>query len=233
MLNTGQAMILDGFPERFRPTARLIDDWGKNRRLGVLFEAQVAGGKLLVCSLDINGNLESRPAARQLRHSLLQYAASETFAPTDTLELAAVKPLFARPELKVVHVDSEARGYEGRLATDGEPNTLWHTPWTGTPPKFPHEIQIRLKKDTKVRGLRYLPRQDMSNGWISRYRVYVSEDGEDWGRPVARGRLEPGKHMQDLAFRAPSTCRYIRFVALSSVEGNPFAAIAELGILTD
>ena len=43
---------------------------------GVVVEARVNGGKLLVCSIDLVNDLQERPVARQLRHSLLKYAAS-------------------------------------------------------------------------------------------------------------------------------------------------------------
>jgi hypothetical protein len=36
--------------------------------------------------MDISADLEKRPAARQLRYSLLQYAASKRFAPVKTLD---------------------------------------------------------------------------------------------------------------------------------------------------
>ena len=38
-------------------------------------------GRLLVCTLDVDSNLARRIVARQLRSSLLSYAASERFRP--------------------------------------------------------------------------------------------------------------------------------------------------------
>jgi hypothetical protein len=74
-------MILDGLPKPLRPTVQGIDDWFTNRRLGLVFEARVGRGRLLVTSIDLERDLEANPVARQLRHSLLRYAASEGFAP--------------------------------------------------------------------------------------------------------------------------------------------------------
>jgi len=50
-------MILDGLPAELRPIVQLIDDWFTNRRLGVVLEAKAAGGKRLVCSIDLSSDL--------------------------------------------------------------------------------------------------------------------------------------------------------------------------------
>jgi hypothetical protein len=47
--------------------------------------AIVGPGKLLVCALDLDTDLNKRPAAQQLRTSLLEYAASDKFAPIHEL----------------------------------------------------------------------------------------------------------------------------------------------------
>lgn len=231
LLNKSRAMNLDSFPPDFRPFLQVIDDWNTNRRLGFAFEARVANGKLLVCSLDVADGLDQRLAARQLRHSLLAYLAGDQFSPAATLEPAAVEALFLRPDVEVARVDSEATGYEGVKAIDGDPATAWHTPWGAGSPGFPHEIQLRLKTERPVAGLRYLPRQDVANGYIAKYEVYVSSDGQDWGQPVAKGKFEKGPAEQLVRFEKPVTGRYVRLVALSDFAGDPFLAVAELEVL--
>lgn len=81
------AMVLDGMPKDFTPVVYLIDDWFTNRKLGLVYEAQVGKGRLLVCSSDLTSDLDQRPAAAQLRQSLLEYMASERFQPRQTLTL--------------------------------------------------------------------------------------------------------------------------------------------------
>ncbi|MDR1937684.1 MAG: beta-galactosidase, partial [Tannerellaceae bacterium] len=88
------AMLLDDFPADFRPIVYLIDDWFKNRRLGLLFEARVGKGKLMVCSSDIQANLAARPAASQFRQSLLEYMASDKFNPQKEVQPELIKGLF-------------------------------------------------------------------------------------------------------------------------------------------
>jgi beta-galactosidase len=128
-------------------------------------------------------------------------------------------------------VDSQAPGHEGHNAIDNNPSTIWHTSWEPTPKAYPHEIRIELPEPIAIKGLKYTPRQDMSNGWISEYQVYVSTDGKDWGKPCAAGTFQKGRSDKNVLFEKPGTGRFVRFVALSGFDGQPFASIAELNII--
>lgn len=80
-----QAMVLDDYPQKFAPIIYLVDDWVTNRKLGLLYEARIGKGKLMVCSSDIQHDLERRPAAAQFRQSILEYMASDHFLPAQSL----------------------------------------------------------------------------------------------------------------------------------------------------
>jgi len=73
---------------------RVIDDWFTNRRLGLLVEANVGKGKLLICSIDLKTDLGRRPVARQLLYSLRRYLAGRDFSPKQTVSFAALRRLF-------------------------------------------------------------------------------------------------------------------------------------------
>lgn len=79
--NRSKAIILNETPADFRPIVQVIDNQERNAKLGVIFETRVGPGKLLVCALDLDTDLAQRPAAQQLRRSLLDYAAGNKFAP--------------------------------------------------------------------------------------------------------------------------------------------------------
>ena len=96
LINGSSAMMLDDLPPDLRPILQVIDTWFEARRLGLIFEVAVGEGKLLVCSMDIVHDLETRPAARQMRHSLLQYMASRDFAPKTIVKLDQIQRLFRR-----------------------------------------------------------------------------------------------------------------------------------------
>lgn len=93
LVSRAGAMILDGLPKELRPTVQVIDDWFTNRRLGLVFEARVGKGRLLVTSIDLENGLEENPVARQMRHSLLRYAASDRFAPQVEVTAEAIRAL--------------------------------------------------------------------------------------------------------------------------------------------
>lgn len=85
--------------------------------------------------------------------------------------------------------DSQASNDIPAHAIDGDPSSLWHTPWeNGSAPPPPHWLVIDMGRQARVSGFRYLPRQDKTvNGTFARYRFYVSNDGIDWGQAVASG----------------------------------------------
>ena len=90
------AMVLDDFPADYRPIVHIIDDWFTNRKLGILLEGKVSNGKLMVCSADLQKDLDKRPAARQFRQSILEYMASDRFNPSTTLDPEKVRALYKK-----------------------------------------------------------------------------------------------------------------------------------------
>ena len=65
---------------------RVMDNFMRNGNLSNLMEFKVGHGSLILCSIDIDRDLDKRPQARQLRHSLLKYMNSPLFNPTYTTE---------------------------------------------------------------------------------------------------------------------------------------------------
>ncbi|MHC4315997.1 MAG: discoidin domain-containing protein, partial [Planctomycetota bacterium] len=235
LVTKSKFMVLDDFPPDLHPIVQVIDDWNTNRKLGLIFEAKVGRGKLLVCSINLR-NLEKRPAALQMHYSLIHYMwHSNRFAPRHSVEIELIRSLFRKPPLlskaKVVNVDSEAVGHEGSNAIDGNPTTIWHTEWEGNAPQYPHQIQIKLQEQTEIKGLTYLPRQDMSNGWIAEYKVYLSEDGRNWGEPIASGKFQKGREKKKITFGKTQKAKFIRFVAVSGFDGQIFASVAEFDVI--
>lgn len=84
-------MELDSMKNNLQPIVRMVDNFYKNRNLGLLFEAKAGDGKLLVCSSDLMKSLDSRPVARQLRYSLLKYMESDKFNPQDAVSFEQIK----------------------------------------------------------------------------------------------------------------------------------------------
>ena len=92
--NKQQVMNLEDFPPDFRPIVQPIDTWFLNRRLGMLFETRVGKGKLMVCSIELQTDLDNRLVARQLLYSIEKYMVSNEFNPQQSVNLEDVEELF-------------------------------------------------------------------------------------------------------------------------------------------
>lgn len=91
-LQQAAPMILDDLPATLRPLVQVIDDWVTNRKLGLVFEARVGTGRLLVTSIQFDsGSLDL--VRRQLRTSLLSYLASPDFAPSVEVTPAQIRAI--------------------------------------------------------------------------------------------------------------------------------------------
>jgi hypothetical protein len=97
IVNRSQVMVLEDFPAGFTPIVQPIDTWFINRRLGLIMEAKVGKGKLIVSSANLSAEPSHGPAARQLYYSLLRYMQSAQFNPTYAVELKTVQDIFQAP----------------------------------------------------------------------------------------------------------------------------------------
>ncbi len=66
-------------------------------------------------------------------------------------------------------------------ALDGQTANYWHSKWYKGAPKHPHRLAVDLGAVQTISGIRYVPRQDDSRGWIKDYNVYV---GDELVKPV-------------------------------------------------
>ncbi|MDR1783973.1 MAG: glycoside hydrolase family 127 protein, partial [Dysgonamonadaceae bacterium] len=77
-------LILDNFPVGYKPVVQVIDNIERNHKLGLIFEVNIDGSKLLVCMSDLDADLE-QPEVKQLYNSILQYMKSDEFQPETRL----------------------------------------------------------------------------------------------------------------------------------------------------
>ena len=94
LVNKAQVMNLSEFPADYQPIVQPIDTWHVSRKLGMLIEARVLNGRLLMTTMDITHDLDRRIAARQLRKSVLRYMQSDKFAPTLRLAPDVIRHLY-------------------------------------------------------------------------------------------------------------------------------------------
>lgn len=96
VVNKSQVMHLEDFPKGFKPIVQPIDTWFMNRRLGLIFEAKVGNGKLVVSSADLS-DTSFFAASRQLYYSIKKYMLSDKFNPADKVDIAVITDLFQSP----------------------------------------------------------------------------------------------------------------------------------------
>jgi hypothetical protein len=133
----------------------------------------------------------------------------------------------------LVSADSEETAGEDGHATnafDGSASTFWHTQWQGAQPALPHEIVIDLGASYSLTGMRYTPRNDGNqNGMVDGYEFYVSDSSADFGPAVKSGNFGSSSAATTVTLDAKRG-RYIRFRALSEINGKPYTSVAELDV---
>ena len=96
LLNKAQVMNLMEFPKDYQSPIQPIDTWHVSRKLGMLVEASVLKGKLLMTTMDVSSDLEHRVVARQMRRAILSYMESDDFHPSTVLQPQVITDLFTK-----------------------------------------------------------------------------------------------------------------------------------------
>ena len=94
LLNRAQVMNLRELPRDYQPPIQPIDTWHVSRKLGMLIEARVGKGRLLMTTMDLTSDLEHRHVARQMRRAIIDYMQSDDFQPSLTLDEQTIGHFF-------------------------------------------------------------------------------------------------------------------------------------------
>jgi alpha-L-fucosidase len=140
----------------------------------------------------------------------------------------------AKAKWKVIDCDSFEPGNPPSNAIDDDPTTVWHTEWRLHKPKHAHWVSVSLGETLDITGFSYLPRPGSPGPHIEQYAIYVSADGQDWGRPVAQGKfgnIVNNPVEQFVMLGQPVRAAFFKFVALSQPNGHEEASAAEFGVL--
>lgn len=125
--------------------------------------------------------------------------------------------------------DSNQPGNDAHNVLDGDANSIWHTAYNPDAP-LPHQITIDMQTSRYVNALTYQPRQDGSfNGNIGQHKIYLSNDGVNWGDPVAIGTYLNDATTKRTVF-ANTNARYVRVFAITEVNGNQWTSAAEIDV---
>ncbi|KAL8927152.1 MAG: hypothetical protein Q9208_002536 [Pyrenodesmia sp. 3 TL-2023] len=128
-----------------------------------------------------------------------------------------------------VTCDSSQAGNDCSNAIDDNADTFWLTDATAS---LPQSIVVDMKTTRLVGNITIQPRQDgTSTGNIGQHQVFLSsEDGTNWGSPVALGTFLDDNKLKTTIF-TPANARYVRVTSLSEA-GNrgSVMSIAELNV---
>jgi hypothetical protein len=232
LVTGARAFNLERLPAGLTPIVQPIDDWNRNYRLGAVFEAKVGTGRLVVSTFDLETRLDERPAARQLRRSLLDYMAGARFAPGAHVDAAALRAsLF---DTRVMHkLGATASGWpDAANVVDGDPNTYSLVAVKGDAPRPRPELTITFAQPVPFDGLVLMPRQNHRDheGDVREWLIQASDDGGDW-RDVARAALGSTFDPQTVRFGRTVTARRLRLTPLSGFGQDRASALADVAVL--
>lgn len=234
-----RGMNVEGLPSELRPFLCPIDDWNRGYRLALAFECKMCGGRLLVCSADLFGNLRQRPAARQLLHSFLKYMDSDGFAPEVSVTERQLKTFLAdtaimrRLEAKVRLVESggleqnmaqkgvsDEKGaamgakYPAENLLDGDPGTYWLAGKRYGGGHYPFTLEFETAETVCLRGLLIMPRQNHRDweGQVRTYEVLTEQNGQ-WVK-LCGGEMAASPDPKEILFSAEVSLRRLRLKLL-------------------
>ena len=96
LLNRAQVMNLMELPRDYQSPVQPIDTWHISRKLGMIVEAKVLNGKLLMTTLDITTDLQNRHVARQMRNAIISYMQSDSFNPALSLSAQVIQDFYTK-----------------------------------------------------------------------------------------------------------------------------------------
>ncbi len=88
------AAILDDTAETLTPIVQVIDNFDRCHKLGIVFEARVGKGNLLVCTSRLS-EIADRDEVKWFAQSLIAYAESDAFQPKGKMTLETFREIFS------------------------------------------------------------------------------------------------------------------------------------------
>lgn len=220
MAHVSSPVILTPLAGKLRPIVQVIDNLERNEKLGLIFEARVGKGALLVCAVNLEAQ-KDKPEAGQLFASLMRYAASEAFSPTEPLSPENLD-LVLRPSLanqRPIKASSFFQPPWGAVpaperAVDGDICTRWIAKGEDKQPT----LTVELSAPSKIDRVELVWENDVS-GYA--YVLESSEDGGTWTQ-LADRRQNDEKRGRHLVPVSAAKARFVRLTATAHPAGMRF-----------
>lgn len=141
---------------------------------------------------------------------------------------------YDKTDWEVIDFSSEAAKGEGEnglasLILDNDPETYWHSCWTGceSDQSYPHFLTLDLKSDYEVNGITFHQRNGSRK--IKELEILYSTDGDNW-TSLGDFVLEDSAGAQNINLGEAVSMNYFKIIANSAYDGQAFAALAEVDL---
>lgn len=137
---------------------------------------------------------------------------------------AIVEEEISQSQMSATHTSAQS-GEGADKVLDGNPETMWHTPWDKSA-KLPQGITIELGEKALVSSIKVSPRKTESNGIITKYEIHAINDKEE--TLISSGKWESDNNTKTITLDKSIEAEAIKITALEGVAD--FAAISEVNI---
>ena len=101
LVNRAQVMNFSELPKDYQSPIQPIDTWHISRKLGMMIEAQIGKGRLLMTTMDLQNDLDHRIVARQMRKAILDYMHGDKFNPSMQLSCDDIRYFYTHQSTTV------------------------------------------------------------------------------------------------------------------------------------
>lgn len=205
----------------FEPITMPVPNFYNNHKFSNLFEAKVLHGKVIICSLDLDGKREEYPEIRSFKKALRDYYLSEDFCPTQTIDIINLQNLFKGNDHALDNKENialnkpafagsvKAESYDASKGNDGNPLTKW----IAADADVGHSWMVDLQGDYDIKGTKVVFNEE----GIILYVIHTSIDGKEWNLVVNQtGQTKKDKERTDY-FEAKA--RYVKITYNGLPEG--------------
>ncbi|WP_052356664.1 sialidase domain-containing protein [[Clostridium] dakarense] len=137
---------------------------------------------------------------------------------------AIVEEEILRSKMTATHTSAQP-GEGADKVLDGNPDTMWHTPWDKGA-QLPQGITVNLGGKALVNTIKVSPRKSQSNGIITKYEIHAINDGRE--TLISSGKWSDNNTTKIVSLDKPVEADAIKITALEG--GGGFASISEVNI---
>lgn len=240
-------------PQKFgeKPSVETCASSGASSNLQKWWVKKVDGGYSLINAITqlplvVDGSAVAQQDPNHNTATAFKFIGDGVSASTSIPAVFSCSTTVTSPK-EVVRVSSEQNdSNEVALATnvlDGNPNTFWHTQWSPSETKHPHQLVVGLAQEAEICAISLTPRQGVSsgaaNGQIKDFDLYATTDrtvaaGTNlaaWGEPVLSATLPAGQSVQWVPLKAPITTQYLLLVSKTAqVATQNYTTLGEFSV---